>query len=289
MKKRWGILTISLLLSAGLLAACGQNNNSGNNGAEASSNTSSNTTTSSAPAESTDTGAKKLIVGMSADYPPFEFHIKSADGKDEIVGSDVELAKEIAKDMGAELELKDLQFSSLLNELKSDRVDLVISGLSPKPERAKEIDFSTVYYTTKQNIVVSAADKDKYPTMESLEGKSIGVQTGSIQEDIGKGIKGAKLTSLAKIPDIIMQLKSGRIDAAVIEGPVAESFVKNVDGLAIAAAAPEVDEVNDGYVVGIKKGNTELQSQVNATIDRLQKDNKIDQFIVEANDLADKQ
>lgn len=284
MTKRWGLLTISLLLSASLMAACGQNNNNGNSAANASGNASAN---ASAPADSAP--AKKLVVGLSADYPPFEFHDKSTAGKDEIVGADVDIANEIAKDMGAELELKDLQFSSLLNELKSDRVDLVISGLSPKPERAKEIDFSNVYYTTKQSIVVPAADKDKYSTMESLEGKNIGVQTGSIQEDIGKGIKDAKLTSLAKIPDIIMQLKSGRIDAAVIEAPVAESYLKNVDGLAIAAAAPEVDEVNDGYVVGIKKGNTELQNQVNATIDRLQKDNMIDQFVVEANDLADKQ
>lgn len=284
MKKRWGILTLSLLLTAGLMTACGQNNNNDNNSAaEASGNTAANT--SSAPAESS--ANKKLIVGLSADYPPFEFHAKSADGKDEIKGVDVNIASEIAKDMGAEIEVKDLQFSSLLNELKSDRVDLIISGLSPTPERAKEIDFSNVYYKAVQNIMVAENDKDKYATMESLEGKKVGVQTGSIQEEIGKGIKGAKLTSLAKTSDIIMQLKSGRIDAAIIEAPVAENYVANVDGLAITDAKPQVDE--DGYVVGIKKGNTELLNQVNATLDRLAEENLVEQYVQQANELADQQ
>ncbi|WP_138493509.1 transporter substrate-binding domain-containing protein [Paenibacillus pinistramenti] len=285
MKKKWGFLTVCLLLTTVVLAACGQNNN--NSGAASSADTGSGNA-STAPA-STDTGASggTLIVGMSADFPPYEFHIKGSDGNDQIVGFDVDIANEIAKDMNKTVEIKDMQFSSLLNELSSGRVDLVISGLSPTKERAEQVDLSNVYYKAEQAVVVQSDDKDKYATMESLEGKAIGVQTGSIQEEVAKGIKGAKLTSLGKISDIVMQLKSGRVDAAIIEGPVADSYVKNVQGLAITAAKPVTED--DGYVIGVKKGNTDLLNQVNATLDRLQQANMIDQFVTKANELADQQ
>lgn len=230
--------------------------------------------------------AKKLIVGMSADFPPYEFHIKNDKGEDEIVGFDVEIAKEIAKDLGAELEIKDLKFDTLLNELSSGRVDLVISGLSPTPERAEQIDMSQIYYKAEQAVVTREADKDKFSTMESLEGAKIGVQQGSIQEEMAKEIPNAKLTSLAKINDIIMQLNSNRVDAAILEGPVAESFVKNVKGLVITDAKPVTED--EGYVIGIKKGNQELLDQVNKTLDRLISAGSIDQFVAEASELAEK-
>lgn len=265
--KKWGTLLMAVLLLTTVLAACGQDKEAKNN--------------------SQGTGAgetKKLILGLSADFPPYEFHIKNDKGEDEIVGFDVEIAKEIAKDMGAELEIKDMVFSSLLNELGSGRIDMVISGLSPSPERAKEIEMSQIYYNAKQAVVAREADKDKYATLESLEGLKIGVQKSSIQEDIAKEIPGAKLTSLAKISDIIMQLNSGRVDVAIIEGPVAESFVKNVEGIVITDAEPVTED--EGYVVGIKKGNKELLDQVNATLDRLMKDGSIEKFVEEASELS---
>ncbi|MBQ4898167.1 transporter substrate-binding domain-containing protein [Paenibacillus sp. Marseille-P2973] len=275
--RKWGILIVALIMVTSVLAACGQNTNN------AGGNTPANESQGSA---NTGTASKKLIVGLSADFPPYEFKIKNENGDNEIVGFDVEIAKEIAKDLGAEVEFKDMLFDSLLNELDSGRVDLVISGLSPKPERAKQVDLSQIYYKAEQSVVSVTKDKDKYNTMESLEGLKIGVQKGSIQEDIAKTITGAKLTSLGKINDIIMQLKSGRVDVAIIEGPVAESFVKNVEGISITDAKPVTED--EGYVVGVKKGNKEMLDQVNATLDRLIGDGSIDKFVTEASALAEK-
>ncbi|MNC65704.1 Arginine-binding extracellular protein ArtP precursor [compost metagenome] len=122
--------------------------------------------------------------------------------------------------------------------------------------------------------------------MESLEGLKIGVQKSSIQEDIAKEIPNAKLTSLSKISEIVMQLTSGRVDVAVLEGPVAESFVKQVDGISITDAKPANED--EGYVVGVKKGNKEMLDQVNTTLDRLISDGSIDKFVTEASELAEK-
>lgn len=282
--KKWGMLFITVMMVTLVLAACGQEkNNSGNTANNAGKAANQNET--QAGGEQTKP-AQKLIVGMSADFPPYEFHIKNDNGEDEIVGFDVEIAKEIAKDMGAELEIKDLKFDTLLNELSSGRVDLVISGLSPTPERAEQIDMSQIYYKAEQAVVTREADKDKFSTMESLEGAKIGVQQGSIQEDMAKEIPNAQLTSLGKINDIIMQLNTNRVDAAILEGPVAESFVKNVKGLVITDAKPVTED--EGYVIGIKKGNQELLDQVNQTLDRLISAGSIDQFVAEASELAEK-
>lgn len=283
--KKWGILLTAVLMLTFVLAACGQEKN---NGAGQAGDKAGQTTQNGAQAAEPDTNEtdKTLTIGMSADFPPYEFHIKNEQGEDEIVGFDVEIAKEIAKDMGAKLEIKDLKFDSLLNELASGRVDLVISGLSPTPERAKQIDMSKIYYKAEQAVVTREADKDKFATMESLEGAKIGVQQGSIQEEMAKKIPNAKLTSLAKISDIVMQLNTKRVDAAILEGPVAKSFVKNVKGIVITDATPENED--EGYVIGVKKGNKELLDQVNSTLDRLIADGSIDKFVTEASELAEK-
>ncbi|WP_340003475.1 transporter substrate-binding domain-containing protein [Paenibacillus sp. FSL K6-0276] len=267
---KWGKLGLGMILAVGLLSGCGQNKN--DNDTAASGN-------------ATNGGAtKKLTMGTSADFPPYEFH-KVVDGKDTIVGFDIDIAKEIAADMGAELVIKDLPFDSLLNELSSGRVDIVISGLSPTEERKKAVDLSDIYYKAEQAIVVREADKDKYATMDAVKGTKIGVQSGSIQEDIAKGIEGAKIISLGKISEIVLQLQSNRVDTAIIEGPVAKSFVKNVPGLVITDAKPEVED--DGYTIGIKKGNKELLDQVNSTLTRLNSEGKIDEYVAAASKLAD--
>lgn len=266
--KKWGILTVCLLLTGSLLAGCGDKNSDQASGSDNAGS---------------KTEAKTIVLGTSADFPPYEFH-KMIGGKDQIVGFDIEIAKQIAADMGANLEVKDMDFKALLSELSSGRVDFVISGMTPDENRKKAVDFSNNYYKAEQAVVIREKDKDKYSTMKSLEGVSFGIQTGSIQEDIAKTIPNSKITGLSKINDIIMQLNSGRVDASIMEKPVAEAFLKNVKGLAIADAVPDYKE--DGYAIGVKKGNTELVDHINKTLDRLNSEKKIEQFVSEASDLA---
>lgn len=281
--KKWGLIIISLILSVVMLSACGQK--AANTTDSDKANTGSNTTSEQSGSNLTIEPGK-LIIGLSADFPPYEFQVKSADGKNEIVGFDVEIAREIAKDLGVTLEIKDMPFSSVLNELKAERIDLILSGLSPTAERKEEIDFSDIYYTAEQAVVSLAENKDNFKSVDDLKDKKIGVQMGSIQEGLAKEIEGATLTSLAKNSDIVMQLKSGRVDVAIMEGPVAKSFVNNVDGLVITDAKPEAEE--EGYVVGIKKGHTEMVNQVNKTLERLKAENKIEEFVLQATELAEK-
>ena len=153
--------------------------------------------------------------------------------------------------------------------------------MTPTEDRKKSIDFSDTYYKSKQVIMVRNEDKDKYPTMAALENEKIGAQKGSIQETIGQKIPGVKLTSLDKISDIVLQLQTKRINAAIVEDTVAAGYLDDMIGL--APAVPDEEQV--AAAIGIRKGNTELLNAVNGTLERLKSENKIDQMVTEASQL----
>lgn len=228
----------------------------------------------------------KLVLGTEATYPPYEFH-KSIDGKDTIVGFDIEIAKEIAKDLGLKLVIKDMKFDALLGALDSGNIDIVIAGMTPTPKRAKQVTFSDIYYKAVQSIVVRKEDVDKYKSLDDLAGHKVGAQKGTIQEDIAnKQIKNSGVKVLNKVSDLILELQNGRIDAVVAENPVANSYVNHNDDLALSEASPK-DDVG-GSAIAVKKGSTKMIKEVNKTLKRLADEGKIDQFVAEASELADK-
>ncbi|WP_026885153.1 ABC transporter substrate-binding protein [Clostridium beijerinckii] len=228
----------------------------------------------------------KLVIGTSADYPPYEFH-KEVDGKDQIVGFDIEMAKEIAKDLGVELEIKDMAFDGLLVALQSDKIDMVFAGMTPTDERKQNADFSDIYYTATHRFVLRSGDEAGITKMEDLKGKKIGVQKGSIQEGIAKdNFDAANIKSLDKVTDLILDLKNNKVDAVLAEQPVAQINVAKNEGIAIADKL-EVKDPDGGSAIAMKKGSTELADQVNKTIKRLKDEDKIKQFVLDANKLVD--
>jgi polar amino acid transport system substrate-binding protein len=226
----------------------------------------------------------ELVLGTSADYPPYEFH-KAVNGKDEIVGFDVEIAKQIAKDLGVKLVIKDMQFDGLLAALDEGKVDMVVAGMTPTPEREKNVDFSNVYYKAVQTVVVRAADKNKFKTTSDFNGKTIGVQKGAIQEDIAKKqISGARPMALATISDLVLALKNNRVDGVILESPVATSNVNANKDLVISDVKLKNDDA--GSAVAVKKGSADLVKEINKTLNRLKTDNSIDKFVSDANNLV---
>lgn len=240
----------------------------------------------------------KIILGTSADYPPYEFHAL-IDGKDTIVGFDISIAQEIAKDLGVQLEIKDMNFDGLLAALVSGNVDFVISGMTPTEERKQNVDFSDIYYEAVHGAVIRKADADKYAlSPDSLKDAMIGAQKGAIQVGIAKeqikGVTGADLDNnhpqikeLGTLPDLIMEVKNNKIEAVVAELPVAKAYVAANPDLMLAEYT--FQDTEGGSAIAIKKGNTELVDAINATITRLIAEDKITQFVGEASLMADSQ
>jgi len=277
MKKFSKIAIISLLIGV-LVISTGCSNNGANNG---------DVTTSGDSISKIDEikAAGKIVLGTSADYPPYEFH-KEVNGKDEIVGFDIEIAKEIAKSLGVELEIKDMDFDGLLLALNADKVDFVIAGMTPDPERLKAVDFSEIYYKAVHGVVVKTDNKDMFKTVEDLTGKKVGAQKGAIQEKIAvEEISGVQLKSLSKIPDLILEVKNNKIDAVVMEKPVADAYVdKNKDLMLMDLT---FDDGEGGSAVAVKKGNTDLVDEINKTLDNLIKDGSVDKFVLQAIEMVE--
>lgn len=227
----------------------------------------------------------KLVVGTSADYAPYEFHTQ-VNGKDQIVGFDIEIAKQFAKDLGVELEIKDMAFDGLLVALQADKVDMVFAGMTPTEERKKNVDFSDIYFTATHRFMLRSGEEAGISKMEDLKGKKIGVQKGSIQEGIAQtNFEAGNIKSLDKVPDLVLDLKNKKIDAVLVESTVADLTVQKNQGIAIASGL-EVQDPDGGCAIAMKKGSTELQTEINKTLKKLKDEYKVKQFFVDANKLA---
>ena len=234
---------------------------------------------------------KKLVLGTCADYPPYEFHTQK-DGQDTIVGFDVEIARAIAEDLGAELIVRDMDFDGLLAALVSGSVDMVLAGMTPTDERRQNVDFTDIYYTAEQGIIIRKSDAEKYgASAASLKDTLIGAQRGTIQVGIAKKeIKGVsdadaekphtQIKELPKLPDLIMELKSGKIDAIIVELPVAENYVAVHRDLMLASYT--FKDAEGGSAAAVKKGEAQLLAAVNKSISALKASGQINRFAAAA-------
>lgn len=228
----------------------------------------------------------KLTVATSPDFAPYEFYAIDDNGDPQLAGFDLALAQYIADFLGLELEIIPIDFDGVLNELAAGSVDLGMAGLSPDPTRMDAMDFSDIYYQGGQSFVTVKGSEDKFPTLADANKPeySIGAQNGSIQMDLAnENTPDADIVSLVKVTDIVAELLGGKLDGAFIETVVAESYAQSYPELVIALDVP-YDVA--GSAVGVMKGNEALLAGVNMAIAAAIEDGSMDQFVVEANELA---
>jgi len=217
-------------------------------------------------------GTKKLVMGTSPDYPPYE----SVDAKNngEIVGMDIDIAKYVTSRLGYELEIASMDFSGLIAALQTGRVDFVMSGMSVTEERKMSVAFSDSYYTARNTIVSRSADG--FETVDQLSGKLVGSQLGSIQDQFAETIPGAKQKKLNKIADLIQELNSGRIDAAIVEDAVALEMVGANPGLVLNFLP--VSEEDNGYAIAFPK-QTQLVAEFNRVLAEMKENGELQNII----------
>lgn len=233
----------------------------------------------------------ELIIGTSADYAPREFHMV-IDGKDTIVGYDIDIAKEIAKDIGVELKIQDMAFDGLLTALNANKVDMVIAGMVATPERLEAVDFSIPYgksddLSEGQKLIIRKEDKDLYTSIESLTNKKLGVQKSGLQEQIAKKqLANTKINYIGKIPTMVLSLQTKKVDAIILASDVAKNYVNENPDLYITNI-PLIQEI-EGVGIAFKKGSKSLAEQTNSTLERLMKDGTMDKIIEENEKLVEK-
>lgn len=222
----------------------------------------------------------ELRVGLSADYAPMEFE-HTVNGKTEYAGVDIDLAKKIAKDNNLKLKIVNMSFDSLLGALKTGKIDIIISGMTSTPERKKQVDFSDSYMMTKNIMLVKKDKVNEYKDIKDFNNKKVGAQKGTEQEKITQTeIENASITSLSRLPDVILALKSGKVEGAVVEKPVAEAYLKQNPKLGISNV--KFNEEEKDTVIAVPKDSPKLLSQINKTIKEVKDKGLIDKYMTNA-------
>ena len=225
-----------------------------------------------------------LVVGTSADYPPYEFHTE-IDGKDTIVGFDIAIAQYFADSLGVDMKVVDMNFDSLLISLAEGEFDLVMAGLTPSEERKKAVDFTEVFFHNKQIVIIRAEDGETYTDTASLNGQKVGYQNGTVQHEIAVGLTGEdNSVGLAKFPDLINELKNGTLEAVCTNSLIAAAYVSANEDLMVQDIGIEWE--NTGFAGAVQKGNTDLVEYIDGVIAEMQEKGLIEQYVAEAQELA---
>lgn len=225
----------------------------------------------------------KLVVTTEAGYAPFEF----LDENDNVIGLDASLAQALADDLGVELDIQNIAFTSVVPEVQAGNADMAIAGLTPNADRKKSVDMSDMYYEGGQCVLILAENADKYTTKESLDGQLVATQSGALQETIQKEqFSNTEPLLLPDFPQCIANLKTGECAAVLIDTISAEQYMETVEGLAISEIPVEIDPEEGGNSVAVMKGNTDLLDWVNERIAAYEAEGLLEQWFQEAQEKA---
>lgn len=216
----------------------------------------------------------KIVIGLDDNFPPMGFR----DEKNELVGFDIDLAKEAAKRLGLEVEFKPIDWNAKEAELNGKRIDVLWNGLTITEERKQNIAFTAPYLENRQVIIVTAksAIKDK----AGLKGKIVGVQDGSSAVDaVTKDDATAKtIKELKKFGDnvtALMDLSAGRLDALVVDEIVGRYYTAKKPGEYIVL---EENFGTEDYGVGVRKDDAELLGKLDKALADMKQDGAADKI-----------
>lgn len=266
-------MMLALVMALGL-AACGNTN---------SNNDNANTGDDSQPEAKTT-----LVVGVSADYAPFEFMYPDASGNMVYGGIDISVAQYVADELGLTMQVENMSFDNLLASLDKGDFDIVLSAMEATPERLENADFSDPYYTdVPPAILVKADAADSYKTLADFNGKSVGAQTATTKLDLVNDIEGVTPVPLSSVLDLVNELVYDKVDAILVDGGVAQQYADANPDLVIAEASSELGEAAP-YCIAVAKGDPKgLLDGINAAIAKMTAENKVETFIADADALAD--
>jgi len=214
-----------------------------------------------------------FILGLDDSFPPMGFRGENG----EIVGFDIDMAREVAKRMGVEVELKPVEWDGILFSLKNGNIDVIWNGLTITGERAKEIAFSRPYLKNRQIIIISGKPIE---SKTDLEGKIVGVQMGSssvtaLNSEPEVANKLSEVRKYSNNMEALMDLRTGRIDAVVVDEIVGRYYIRK---------DPESYQVlnddfgRESYGVGIRKEDVAFKEELDRILDEMKTDGTADEL-----------
>jgi lysine-arginine-ornithine-binding protein len=217
---------------------------------------------------------KTVRFGVDASYAPFESKAPSG----ELVGFDIDLGNALCAKIGAKAVWVENDFDGMIPALQARKIDGILSSLAVTEKRKRQIDFTDILFGTPTRMVAKEGSS-LLPNPDSLKGKSIGVEQGTVQETYAKTYwepKGVNLVSYQNQDQVYADLRSGRLDAALQDEVQAEQgFLKSAQGQGFAFAGPEVvdDEIlGKGAAIGLRKSDQDLKTALNQALQAIHQD-----------------
>lgn len=262
------ILCVAMVFAVACFAGCGSDNADSKPAAIDSNDN------ASAAATVTTVTAGKLTMATNAYFKPYEYY----DDVNKIVGIDVEIAEAIAKELGLELEVKDMEFDTIITSVNKGESDIGAAGMTITEDRLKEVDFSSSYANGVQAIIVKEGSAIKTADDLFADGAAykVGVQLGTTgdiycSDDLGSD----RVVQYANGNEAVVALLGGDVDCVVIDNEPAKAYVANNAGTKIL----DTSYADEDYAIAVKKGNTELKEAIDKAILKLTADGTIDTII----------
>ncbi len=208
-----------------------------------------------------------FVVGLDDSFPPMGFRDESG----EIVGFDIDMAKEAAKRMGVEAKFKPVEWDGVILSLKNKDIDVIWNGLTVTEERKEKISFSKVYLANRQVIIVR--DDSDITTKDDLKDKKIGVQlnsTSQIAVEKDEALSGSinELKKYSNNVEALLDLKAGRTEAVVVDEIVGRYYIAKKEGYKVLE-----DNLGDEvYAVGIRQEDNAFREELDKVLDEMKED-----------------
>ena len=240
------------------LAACGS---TGSKSAESSSDSKS-AANDTALADIQKAG--KIRIGLEGDWQPFSYH----DTDDKLVGYDVEVAQNIAKELGVEADITEAPWDGLLTGLSTGVYDIVVNGVDITPEREETFDFSDPYAYDHIDLVVKKENTD-ITSFDDLKGRTSANSTGSTYAELGEQY-GAAVSNVPTLAETMELVLNGTVDATINADTSVQDYL-NTTGETDLKVVAQLDDVTS-YAIPLKKGSDSLREAVNAAIQKMRDD-----------------
>ncbi|ASJ22056.1 amino acid ABC transporter substrate-binding protein [Brachyspira hampsonii] len=258
------ISSILLFIIFAFIVSCGGGDKA------ASDNTAENTAASEDNSLQKVKDAGKLVLGLDDTFAPMGFR----DENGEVVGFDIDLAKEVASRLGVELEIKPIEWSSSILSLNKGDVDVLWNGVTINEARKQQINFSKPYLNNRL-VIVKAIDDNTINSKDDLSGKVLGVQVGSNDEALTAD-PASKYAKEIRRYDVnvnaFLDLQAKRIDAVVIDEVAAQYYISEKKApFVVVDNSPLTEEL---YGVGFRKSDEKLLAEVDRILDEMRADGK---------------
>ena len=262
-------VVLAVMLCMSLFAACQPAGNKTETPSTTEATKGIEATTGTEEAKFTTVTEGKLTMATNAFFPPYEFY----EGE-KIVGIDAEIAEAIAKKLGLELVIDNMEFNSIITAVTTGAADFGLAGMTVTEDRLKEVDFSISYASGVQSIIVK--EGSPITTVDDLytEGAAykVGVQLGTTGDIYASDDFGAeRVTQYNNGNEAVLALQKGDVDCVIIDNEPAKSFVAANEGLKVLDTA----YAEEDYAIAIAKDNEELLEKVNKALNELIEDGTV--------------